>query len=195
MNTNSELENFNKRIAELTNQYYSDNKKNTFFKTAQKMDCAATVTNQIGIDELIQKTVYIIPNTNSVFMDYIVFKTYATPENYNKIVNFILTLFDYCITTFGDYIVYVNLESFTVSAAQRYKNVIDLFLRNCMASNTQYSIKIKNMIICNTPNTFQNISKFLTPFIDPNVKTKIVLCDKEESKEVFNKIFYTPIDR
>jgi hypothetical protein len=195
MNTNSELENFNKRISELTNQYYSDNKKNMFFKSSQKMDCAAAVTNQIGIDELIQKTVYIIPNTNSVFMDYIVFKTYATPENYNKIVNFILTLFDYCITTYGDYIVYVNLESFTVSAAQRYKNVIDLFLRNCMASNTQYSIKIKNMIICNTPNTFQNIAKFLTPFIDPIVKTKIVLCDKEESKEVFKNIFYTPIDR
>jgi len=189
MNTTPELESFNKKISELTNSYYSENKKNLFFKSSQKMDCASNVTNQIGIDNLIQNSVYIIPNTNFVFMDYTVFKTYATPENYSKIVNYILTLFDYCINTFGEYTTYVNLDTFTISAAQRYKSVIELFLNTCMSSNTEYSIRITKMFICNTPNTFHNISNILNPFIDQNVKSKIVLIDKTSSKDVLNSLF------
>jgi hypothetical protein len=90
MNTGSASDpDFSKRINELTSQYYSDNKKNMFFKSNQKMECASVVSNQIGINELIQNTIFLIPDTNSVFMDYTVFKTYATPDNYPKIVNYI----------------------------------------------------------------------------------------------------------
>jgi hypothetical protein len=187
MNTNCESE-FTKKIEELTNQYYSDNKKNTFFKSNQKMECAATITNQIGIDELIQRTIYLIPNTNSVFMDYTMFKTYATPENYNKIIGYILSLFDYCIKNYEYYDAYVNLDSFTISAAERYKSIIGLFLNKCMTSDCQYSIKLKNMFICNTPNTFNNISKVLMPFIDPVVKEKIIVYDKKCSAELLNNL-------
>ena len=183
MNTNSESE-FSKRIEELTNQYYSDNKKNVFFKSSQKMDCAAQVTNQIGIDELIKKTIYLIPNTNCVFMDYTLFKTYATPENYDKIVGYILALFDYCINNYGHYYTHVNLDSFTISAAERYKNIIECFLKNCMPSESEYSNKLINMYIYNTPNTFNNISKLLMPFVDPIVKQKIVMYDKKCSGEL-----------
>jgi len=187
MNTEGQID-FNKRIEELTNQYYSDNKKNTFFKSSQKMECATTVTNEIGIDALIQKTIYIIPNTNCVFMDYTVFKTYATPDNYNKIVGYILSLFDYCIANYGEYYAHVNLDSFTISAAERYKNLIECFLTNCMSSESQYSFKLKHMLIYNTPNTFNNISKLLMPFIDPLVRQKIVFYDKKCSGELITKL-------
>jgi len=187
MNTECESE-FNKKIEELKNQYYSTNKKNVFFKTNQKMECAAQVTNQIGIDELIQKTIYLIPNTNSVYLDYTVFKTYATPENYQKIVGYILSLFDYCIENYEYYDAYVNLDTFTISAAERYKSIINLFLNKCMTSECQYSIKLRNMYICNTPNTFQNISNVLMPFIDPTVKQKILLSDKKQSVELLKNL-------
>ena len=187
MNTEGQID-FNKRIEELTNQYYSDNKKNTFFKSSQKMECATTVTNEIGIDALIQKTIYIIPNTNCVFMDYTIFKTYATPDNYNKIVGYILSLFDYCIANYGEYYAHVNLDSFTISAAERYKNLIECFLTNCMSSESQYSFKLKHMLIYNTPNTFNNISKLLMPFIDPLVRQKIMFYDKKCSGELITKL-------
>jgi hypothetical protein len=187
MNTESQID-FNKKIEELTNQYYSDNKKNMFFKTNQKMDCAAQVTNQIGIDELIQKTIYLIPNTNSVFMDYTVFKTYATPDNYNKIVGYILSLFDYCIKNYGEYYAHVNLDSFTISAAERYKNLIECFLTNCMSSKSQYSFRLKHMFIYNTPNTFHNISRLLMPFVDPLVRQKIVFYDKTCSVDLMTNL-------
>jgi hypothetical protein len=187
MNTEGQID-FNKRIEELTNQYYSDNKKNTFFKSSQKMECATTVTNEIGIDALIQKTIYIIPNTNCVFMDYTIFKTYATPDNYNKIVGYILSLFDYCIAKYGEYYAHVNLDSFTISAAERYKNLIECFLTNCMSSESQYSFKLKHMLIYNTPNTFNNISKLLMPFIDPLVRQKIMFYDKKCSGELITRL-------
>jgi len=187
MNTEGQID-FNKRIEELTNQYYSDNKKNTFFKSSQKIECATTITNQIGIDELIQKTIYVIPNTNCVFMDYTVFKTYATPDNYNKIVGYILSLFDYCIAKYGEYYAHVNLDSFTISAAERYKNLIECFLTNCMSSESQYSFKLKHMLIYNTPNTFNNISKLLMPFIDPLVRQKIMFYDKKCSGELITRL-------
>ena len=179
-----------KRIAELTNQYYSDNKKNVFFKSNQKLDCATQVTNQIGINELIQKTIYLIPNTNLVFMDYTVFKTYATPENYSKIVSYILSLFDYCISNYGDFCAHVNLDSFTISAAERYKNIIECFLTNCMSSESQYSLRLKTMHIYNTPTTFQNISKLLMPFIDQLVKHKIIFYDKKTSGDLIDNLLY-----
>jgi len=179
---------FSKKIEELTNQYYSDNKKNLFFKSGQKLECAATITNQIGIDELIQKTIYVIPNTNCVFMDYNIFKTYATPENYSKIVNYILSLFDYCIHNYGEYYAHVNLDTFTISGAERYKSIIECFLLNCMSSECQYSLRLKNMYIYNTPNTFQNISKLLMPFVDQLVKKKIIMYDKKCSVELLNNL-------
>uniref|UniRef100_A0A6C0L7X5 CRAL-TRIO domain-containing protein n=1 Tax=viral metagenome TaxID=1070528 RepID=A0A6C0L7X5_9ZZZZ len=187
MNTESQID-FSKRIEELTNQYYSDNKKNTFFKSSQKMDCAAQVTNQIGIDELIQRTVYLIPNSDSVFMDYTVFKRYATPENYPKIVGYILSLLNYCISKYGHYCAHVNLDTFTISAAERHKTAIECFLTNCMRPDCQYSLKLKNMNIYNTPNTFNNISKVLMPFVDPVVREKIVLYDKKCSSELLNNL-------
>ena len=187
MNTEGQID-FNKRIEELTNQYYSDNKKNTFFKSSQKMECAATITNQIGIDDLIRKTIYVIPNTNCVFMDYTLFKTYATPDNYNKIVGYILLLFDYCIANYGEYYAHVNLDGFTISAAERYKSIIECFLINCMSSESQYSLRLINMNIYNTPNTFNNISKMLMPFADPLVREKIVFYDKKCSGELITKL-------
>jgi hypothetical protein len=40
------------------------------------------------------------------------------------------------------------------------------------------------MYIYNTPNTFNNISKLLMPFVDPIVKQKIVMYDKKCSGEL-----------
>jgi hypothetical protein len=180
MNTESQPD-FSQKISELTNQYYSDNRKNTFFKTKQKMDCAATIAAAIGIDDLIAQTVFVIPNTNRVFLNYPLFKTFATPETYARIVSFILVCFEYCIEHYGNYSTHVNLDTFTISAAERYKSVVELFLQNCMNSNNDFSSRLTNMHIYYTPATFQNISKLLSAFIHPLVKEKIVLYDKKES--------------
>jgi spore maturation protein SpmB len=172
---------FNKKITELTTQFYDGNGKNFIFKNNQKMECAMTITKDIGIEVLIQKTVYIIPNTNSVFIDYTCFKLYAIPDHYEKIVNYILSLFHYCIDNYGDFNIHINIDSFTVSAAERYKSIIDLFIKTCMIANRGYCAKLKAMYIYNTPQTFQNISKMFGSFADPMLKDKIIMYDKKNS--------------
>jgi hypothetical protein len=171
------------KVDEVTTQFYTDNKKNTFFKKQQKIDCATAVVNQIGLEDLIDRTVFIFPNTNKVFLNYPLFKTFATPDNYEYVVQYILTCFQYCITNYGSYSTHVNLDTFTISAAERYKHVVEMFLNKCMSSSNEYdfSSQLTHMYIYYTPNTFQNISKLLSAFIHPTVKEKIVLYDKKES--------------
>jgi len=187
-NNNNEFIN---RISELSSKYYSENKKNILFKKNQKNDCALTIAKAVGIDELIVKTIFIIPNTNSVFLDYTIFKTYATIENYNKILTYIFSLFKECIDNYGVYNTHVNLDTFTISAAERYKNIIELFLEKCMNYGCDYSNELSNMYIYNTPNTFQNISPILMPLIDPIVKKKIVFYNKTNSAELINTLLHS----
>jgi hypothetical protein len=52
------------QLQQYKNEYYTENTKNTIFKTKQKMDCAAKITSQISLDELLSKTMYMIPNSN-----------------------------------------------------------------------------------------------------------------------------------
>jgi len=180
---------FMNKINELTNQFYSGNKKNIFFKNNQKQECATAITQTIGFEDLIQKTAFIIPGKNCVFLDYTIFKLYAVPEYYEKIVQHILSLFDACIQNYGTFNAHINLNTFTLSAAERYKSIINVFINTCMIANSGYSLKLNTMFIYNTPNTFSNISNILMPLIDKSVKQKLVLFDKNKSVGLIEELF------
>ena len=68
--------NIREQIISIQNQYYSKNTKNRIFKKDQKIDCAQYVTQHISLDELIENTLYYVPNTNILIYDYTVYKTY-----------------------------------------------------------------------------------------------------------------------
>lgn len=177
-----------KKIAELQGNYYSENQKNIFFKKSQKNDCAASISNTLDTQTLLANTVYLINNTNRIYFDYNVFKTYANENNYELIIDRIITLFDCCVENFDSYEFHFNVNSFTVSATERYKKVINLFLNKCFSSNTYYSNKLTTMYIYNIPSMFDQISRILNPFIDPIVRNKIILIDKQQSIESLKKL-------
>ena len=187
METGEETEITNK-INELTAQFYSENKKNTLFKNNQKKECANTIIESIGINDLLKRTFFVFPNTNRVFLDYAVFKSYATPDNYSDIVNYVLSLFSFCINQYGSFEAHVNLEGFTLSAAERFKSIINVFINKCLVAKSGFSEKIDKMCIYNTPNTFQSISKLLMPLMDGTVKNKIVIYDKYSSNVLLSNI-------
>jgi|UniRef100_A0A6C0JK34 hypothetical protein len=184
MNDNQE---FNIKIQELSDKYFLENKKNSIFKNFQKIECANMITDSIGIDNLIVNTFFIIKNTNSIFIDYTVFKRFIVPEYYSKVVNYITSLIKTCITNYGTFNMHINLDSFTVSAAERYKNIIIIFLNNSIG--TDYSIKLNNLFIYNTPSAFQTISTLLSPLVEPTVKNKMVIYDKNDSTEILKILF------
>jgi len=164
------------KIKELQSQYYSANKKNTFFKNTQKLNCATTICDNIPFEELIARTIYIIPDTNKVYLDYTIFKMFANPQNFSTINDYIIRLFNNRIEEYDGFQIHINLDSFTISALERYKVLIKQFCEKCLASNTRYSIKMDKIYIYNVPKSFDAIVGTLKPFIDPLVYSKLVLC-------------------
>jgi len=179
---------FLNNINRLQNDFYDGNKKNWLFKKAQKMECAAKIANEIPIEELFKRTVYIIPNTNRVFFDYTIFKLYATPDTYEHIINRFMESFQWCIDNYGGYEAHLNLDSFTISACERHKGAIEIYYNKCLNSKTAFAAKMSKMYIYSTPSAIDTITKMLSLFIEPGVRNNMVLYDKKESPAILNVV-------
>jgi hypothetical protein len=176
------------QISKYQTDFYNENGKNTFYKKAQKLECAEFISSRFDINQLIQQTMFIIPNTNIVYFDYTVFKQYANPSNYEIIVNEVLALFTQCIEKYGSFEAHIQLAGFTISSTERYKTVIQSFCQKCLQSTTKYCNLLTYMYIYNTPLMIDNITTFLKPFISPVVYGKIIKYNKTESPELLKML-------
>jgi len=178
---------FLNEINRLKNEFYTKQQKNIFFNSKQKNECASMISNSLNLDQLMQQTFVLIPNTNRVYINYELFKTFVNPDIYQYIITYIHNLFTYCINTYGTYSVHFNMNSFTVSAAHRYKDLITMYNNECIKSNSRLAEKINNFIIYNTPNVIENIAILLSPLIESNVRERIILYNKTDSAKIFNE--------
>jgi hypothetical protein len=161
--------------------YYTENKKNVLFKKDQKMDMASKISTEFNLETLIQKTIYILPGTNEIYFDYNVFKMFAHPTNYATFISYTQMLIVHCIQKYGSFICHFNVNSFTASAAERYKGILELFNAITERDDTNYSPKMTKLHIYNTPSSFEHIYKLISGLIDPEVRSKIVFHSKAES--------------
>ena len=175
-------------IHQYKDNYYQSEGKNRFFKKSQKMDCAKKISEQFDLHTLISHTIYQIPDTNKLLFDYTVFKLYATPENYDTIIQYVLTLFEYVLMKYSCFEMNVILDTFTISAVERYKTVIQMFCDKCIASNTVYSKHMTQMNLYYTPSMIDSIRSVLRPFIDNNVYDRIVMYSKSESPAILKAL-------
>ena len=172
----------------IQNNYYETNGKNTFFKKTQKLNCAKEIADKFELNDLIEKTMYVIPNTNQVYIDYTIFKLYANPDNFNDIILHIIELFSYCIKYYGSFTVCMNLKSFSISAAERYKIIIQYFCDECLKSDTKFVELLDKFYIYHTPHVMETISKLFSSLVDPAVYQKIVMHSKEESDKLLQQL-------
>ena len=175
-------------IQQYQEKYYQSEGKNQFFKKTQKMDCAKKISEQFDLNTLIINTIYEIPNTNKLLFDYTVFKLYATPDNYETIIQYILGLFDYMLSKHASIEMNVILDTFTISAAERYKSIIQMFFNKCMNSTTSYSTCTTRINLYYTPSMIDSIRALLRPFIVKEVYERIVMYSKSESPELLKKL-------
>jgi hypothetical protein len=168
--------------------FYQKQGKNTFFKKSQKMDCAKEINKNFSLEDMISNTIYIVPATNKIIFLYPVFKLYATSENYEKIMQKVLNLYDEVLNVFPTYEAHVLLDTFTISAAERYKEAIILFCNKCMDSSPKYTDLLTAMYIYYTPSMIDNISILLRPFINPLVRDRIILYNKSESEPLWKQL-------
>jgi len=179
------MESFLQNIANKQNQYYAEHGKNTIFKKNQKQDCAEMICQTIGINELVRKTAYIIPETNKVYFDYTIFKTYATIQHFEAIVDYTYSLCMECLKSFDTYEVHVNLLSFTISAYDRYKDLINLFCNRCVGEFSTCPQSIQAMHIYNCPHVIDQVAKLAKPMISPLVSSRTHLHLKSEGLPSF----------
>jgi hypothetical protein len=147
------------------------------------------MSQTFNLQDMIQKTVFIIPGTNKMIFDYTVFKLYACPDNYNEIIDYIIRLYDCLLLQYSTFEANIILDSFTISAAERYKGVIQLFCSKCMNTQTKYSNLTEKINIYYTPSMMESISTLLKPFIDKELGERIVLFSKPESPERIKQLY------
>jgi len=188
METNAELKS---KIHEIKNTFYETSGKNVFFKKEQKFECAGTISKSIGLDEMIKKTFYVLPNTNKVYADYSVFKLYATPDTFDYISTKLIDLLN-TISLDGAYELHINLESFTISAYERYKQFITIYCNKCLSYGSSQSISMSKMVIYNTPLFIDSLSRILRPVMHPDVPNRIAYYKKNESPLLLLQLLTTP---
>ena len=186
----SSFEDLEREIEKTKSEFYSESGgKNTIFKKQQKYDCAKQVVSKISLEVLLNRTCSIIENTNCVHIDYPLLKTYASPEIFETIADDIIMKFQQIKDTYGCLQVFFNLDGFTVSAAERYKGLIETFCAKCFQRNTGFAPVVLQFVVYNSPNIMDSIKHIVMPFMEENVKAKLRVVSKKDSSE-YNRMFY-----
>jgi hypothetical protein len=159
--------------------YYTDNKKNAIFKAAQKTDIAKCVCEQFGLIELFKITIFIIPNTPKVYINYPTLKVFTNSSNYEDFVKYAHTLFGHCIQQYGYYECHVNLDTLTVSAVERHRGLIEIFARESV--DIEYTKFVSQVFIYNTPGLIDNIIKMLAAILDKELLSKVIRYNRVET--------------
>ena len=190
MSNISSFDDLEREIEKTKEEYYSENgSKNFFFKKQQKYDCAKKVVNQFSLEVLLQRTCSIVDNTYYVHVDYPILKSYASPETFETIADYIIMNFQYIKDTYNKLEVIMNLDGFTVSGAERYKKLIEIFCNKCFQRNTGLSLILTRFVVYNSPNIIESIQPIVLPFMEENVKEKLCILSRKESDE-YNAVFH-----
>lgn len=177
------------KIEKLKNDFYNDNTKNMFFKKKQKIECANLITQQMDLNVLLNYTICIIPNTNKIHVDYTIFKTYAHPDIFININNKLIETLNICKQQYGSFEIYVNIETLTVSALERYKDLMQYFSKLCNDSQLNYTDFLNRCVIYNSPSFVENIKLFIFPFLTKRTCEIMEFYNKNQNEEIKKQIF------
>ena len=164
-------------------QLFSKSSSGNFslFRSTNKLNCAKMVSSNIDIQELIKNTTFIIPNTNKIYIDYVLFKSYANDQVYNTLIQYVILLFHTCIESHNSFEIHIDLNTFSISAAQRYKPAIQMLCNECLSSQTSLMSYLTIFRIYNTPYMIDSISAIFRPFISDQIKNKVEFVNRKDS--------------
>ena len=174
---------FQSKVAQLQEKYYKENGKNRIFKSSQKNECAQLVSTNIDNSILFANAIFIIPETNKIYFDYIFFKSFANPSIFHEFINYTYNLIDICIKKYGAYSFHINWNSYTISSHERYKGLYKIFLDKYQNDNCNFHEHLTDMYVYYTPNVIQAISGLMKPLLHPDVLSKIILISKTDSEQ------------
>ena len=152
------------------------------------------VTNNFDLSEMINKSIFILLTEkneikNEIYIDYTLLKLFIHDDIYDKIIDHILALYNECIIKHGDYSINLNLDGFTISAAERHKNAVKLFSEKSFNVKEFNYVDLVNKIrIINSPSIMDTLIKIFKPFFGKNIKEKIEIYKKNDSINITNQL-------
>jgi hypothetical protein len=168
-------------IHKLQQQYYNKNSKNILFKKAQKNECANMISNEIGIEIVLNQAIKPIP-PNKILIDYTVLKTFAGPDNYNDINLFLAKHITQCIRSYGSIDVHVNLSTLTISALERHRSAIVKFTE--FGQSNGYTSYVTNLSFYNTPSFVLTGASLLNTLLPHELNKIVKFYNKRESESL-----------
>ena len=170
-------------IENIKKGFYETHSKHSYFTKTQKNECATIISNKCSLTELLKQTIFCIPNTNRIFFEYIIYKQYACKENYMQILSFGDQIMKTVLQKYGNYEFHVNLNTFTITAFERYFSVIHYYLTNYAHV---YS-RCVDIHVYNTPNLVNQMHKALKPFMSV-MTANIHYHNKDDSNELIMQL-------
>jgi hypothetical protein len=189
MHNDLAIDNIHEKINETVEEFYTANGKNIIFKSRQKKDCADYISNIYDMDDLLSNTIYMIPGKPYVYIDYTLLKLYINDDNYVHMIRKYQETFEECYSKNNHIEVHLNLDSFTISAAQRYKTYIETFANECMINGNGYSTLLSKFVIYNSPSMIDNIFIIVKHIVDKRLLNKIEIVNKKESAIRLRELF------
>lgn len=178
---NEERATYFSQINDAQNKFYKQTPKNNIFKRAQKINCAEYVVSEMNLEKMIECAIFIIPNTNIIFYNYLVLKTFANQTVHLLLYEYTLHLIQEILKKYQSFEFHANLKSFTISAFQRYFTVITTFLDD---STEEISSKMSKIVIYNTPKVIDQMTMLLMKTVN-NIGGKITF-HREESDTIID---------
>lgn len=169
----SETNDILERINALKDNYYSENKKNLFFKNDQKFDCAQIITQQFNTNEIFKNVLLI--NQNKLCFNYMLFKTVVYPGIYMDFIKYIFHANDEILETYSQYDIICDLKGLTMTGVERYKGFLTLLSNEGLTNGKNFLQKLGHIFIVNPPFMISNIAKIILPLLDKIVQEKIVM--------------------
>lgn len=172
-------ENLIKNIKKVQDEFYANSKNNTFFNAKKnKNDCSEHVSQCIDLDKLISQTIFIENNSNKIFIDYTIFKTFASQLNYQTIVDSLVSKIICVKNTYRTFEIHLNLKSLTVSAIERYRPIFQVYYDTCCKYGLSYESDILDKFeIYHAPMVINSLVPIIVKYTDKSIKNKIV-CNK-----------------
>jgi hypothetical protein len=164
-------------------------KTNPFF-TKQQTNIQQILLKH-NITELLNDTVYVLPNTNILFIDYQLFKLFVIKELYPLVIQQFIQQLNELLKSYNTFEVHVNLKGLTVSSLQKYSGIFSLFYETCNKENIVFSKYITKCSLYNISNSIDAISKLIKQFVDDSVKKTVLFYNEKDSENMFSSLVIT----
>lgn len=182
------MSNLEKKLEELKNNFYKDNKKNTFFKNKQKIECSKSINNSISFDLLVESTFQTNKTTNKIIFHYPIFKTYANYDNANRIIEYFFHIVKEKLDHFQTYELHINMDSYTITSHERFKDMYYKLFEKNNKENLLFNQNLLVLNVYNSPSILVTLNPFFSAFVKSDISDKVILFSKKETGDKLKKL-------